>query len=34
VASISAIWRFFDRNGISFKKTAHAAEQARPDVDD
>jgi transposase len=32
-ASISAIWRFFDRNGISFKKIAHAAEQARPDVD-
>jgi len=32
-ASISAIWRFFDRHGIGFKKTAHAAEQMRPDVD-
>jgi transposase len=31
-ASISAIWRFFQRHGISFKKTAHAAEQERPDV--
>ena len=26
------VWRFFDRHGISFKKTAHAAEQERPDV--
>ena len=32
LASISAVWRFFDRHGISFKKTTHAAEQARPDV--
>jgi transposase len=32
-ASISAIWHFFDRHGISFKKPAHAAGQMRPDVD-
>jgi transposase len=31
-ASISALWRFFDRHGISFKKTLHAAEQDREDV--
>ncbi|MBF0561231.1 MAG: IS630 family transposase [Alphaproteobacteria bacterium] len=30
--SISTIWRFFDRHGISLKKTAHASEQERPDV--
>jgi transposase len=29
---VSSIWRFFDRHGISFKKTVHAAEQQRPDV--
>lgn len=30
---LGAIWRFFDRHGISFKKkTAHAAERDRPDV--
>ena len=28
----ATIWYFFDRRGISFKKTAHAAEQERPDV--
>jgi transposase len=28
----STIWRFLDRRGISFKKTAHASEQERPDV--
>jgi hypothetical protein len=30
--SFSVIWRFFDRRGITFKKTAHAKEQERPDV--
>ncbi len=29
---VSSIWRFFDRHGISFKKTVHAAEQERADV--
>lgn len=28
----SAVWRFYERNGISLKKTEHAAEQDRPDV--
>jgi transposase len=28
----STIWRFLDRRGLTFKKTAHASEQARPDV--
>ena len=27
----SAIWRFLDRRDLTFKKTAHASEQARPD---
>src|ERR1700712_4721656 len=31
-ASVSALWQFFDRHGISFKKTLHAAEQDREDV--
>jgi len=30
--SVSALWRFFDRHAISFKKTLHAAEQDREDV--
>jgi transposase len=30
--SISVLWRFFDRHGITVKKTAHAAEQQRSDV--
>ncbi|MEE9476554.1 MAG: IS630 family transposase [Roseateles sp.] len=30
--SIGSIWNFFDRRDISLKKTAHAAEQERPDV--
>ena len=30
--SRSAVWRFFDRHGISFKKSLRAAEQERPDV--
>lgn len=30
--SIGTLWRFLDRRGISYKKTAHAAEQDRPDV--
>jgi hypothetical protein len=29
---VSSIWRFFDRHGVSFKKTVHATEQERPDV--
>ena len=28
----ATVWYFFDRRGISFKKTAHAAEQEWPDV--
>lgn len=28
----SGVWRFLDRHGMTFKKTAHAAEQERPDV--
>ena len=28
----STIWRFLDRHGMTFKKTAHASEQERPDV--
>ena len=28
----SVVWRFFDRRNITFKKTAHASEQERPDV--
>jgi transposase len=28
----SVLWRFFDRRAITFKKTAHASEQDRPDV--
>ena len=30
--SSSVIWRLFDRHEITFKKTAHAEEQQRPDV--
>jgi hypothetical protein len=30
--SIGALWRFFDRRQITLKKTAHAAEQKRADV--
>ncbi len=30
--SVSVLWRFFDRHGMTFKKTAHAQEQQRPDV--
>ena len=30
--SRSAVWRLFDRHGISFKKSLRAAEQERPDV--
>ena len=31
--AISTVWRFFERHGITRKKrTAHAAEQDRPDV--
>ena len=28
----STLWRFLDRQGLTFKKTAHASEQDRPDV--
>ena len=28
----STVWRFFERRGITLKKTAHASEQQRPDV--
>ena len=28
----STIWRFLDRHAMTFKKTAHASEQERPDV--
>src|SRR4051812_46896721 len=28
-AGLGSVWRFFDRHGISFKKTVHAAEQDR-----
>jgi hypothetical protein len=31
-AELGSIWRFFDRHGISFKKSVRAAEQDRPDV--
>jgi transposase len=27
---VSSIWRFFDRHGVSFKKTVHATEQGVP----
>lgn len=30
--SPSTVWRFFERRGIAFKKTAPASEQQRPDV--
>ena len=32
VVSASSVWRFYDRHGISFKKTVHATEQDRGDV--
>src|SRR3954454_20495274 len=28
----STVWRFLDRHDLTFKKTAHASEQERPDV--
>jgi hypothetical protein len=28
----STVWRFLDRHGMTFKKTAHVSEQQRPDV--
>src|SRR5215813_13746103 len=30
--AVSSIWRFYDRHGISLKKTVHAAGQQRPDA--
>ena len=32
VASVTTIWFFYDRHGISFKKSQYATEQDRPDV--
>ena len=32
VVAPSTIWRLLDRRGMSFKKTAHASEQQRPDI--
>ena len=29
-SAASIVWRFLDRHGMTFKKTAHAAEQERP----
>jgi len=31
-AAIGTLWKFLDRRGLTVKKTAHAAEQDRPDV--
>lgn len=31
-ASVAAVWRFFDRHGITRKKSLHASEQDRPDI--
>ncbi len=28
----STVWRFLDQHDLTFKKTAHASEQERPDV--
>ncbi len=28
----STLWTFLDRCGLTFKKTAHASEQNRPDI--
>ncbi|MFD2407841.1 winged helix-turn-helix domain-containing protein [Azorhizophilus paspali] len=30
--SLATVWRFLDRHAMTFKKTAPAAEQQRPDV--
>ncbi len=30
--ALSTVWRLLDRHGMTFKKTAHASEQQRPDV--
>jgi transposase len=30
-AGLGSVWRFFDRHGISFKKSIRADEQDRPD---
>ena len=30
--AVSVLWRFFDRHEITFKKTAHAEEQQRAEV--
>lgn len=32
VVSYYAVWHFFEHEGITFKKSLHASEQARPDV--
>ena len=31
-AGRATLWTFLDRHGLTFKKSAHAAEQDRPDV--
>jgi hypothetical protein len=31
-ASVGTIWSFLDRCGLTFKKSAHAAERDRPDI--
>ena len=31
-ASYGAVWRFCERERLTFKKTLHAAQQGRPDV--
>ncbi len=30
--ALSTVWRFFERRGITLKKTAHASEQEQPNV--
>jgi transposase len=32
VVSVATVWSFYDRHGISFKKSVYATEQDRPDV--
>jgi hypothetical protein len=29
---VATVWSFYDRRGISFKKSVYATEQDRPDV--
>jgi transposase len=32
IVSYDAVWRFFNQEGVTFKKSLRAAEQTRPDV--